>query len=197
MDKTQLQPGPVTLVISELVEPSQVPAYETWTKGINRDAREVDGFLGVEIIRPRDRSYPEYVIIIKFDTYENLHRWLVSPTYRTWMEQAGGLIAARSQQYMANGLELWFNLPQRRTALEAPQPPYYKQVVVGVLAVYPLILLANVLLGPLLAGLPSLLGLFISVIFVSALLTYPVLPWLSKGLEFWLYPKARRPQRRP
>jgi uncharacterized protein len=59
MDTTQLQPGPITLVISELVEPSQVPAYETWTKGINRDAREVEGFVGVEIIRPRDRPCVE------------------------------------------------------------------------------------------------------------------------------------------
>jgi antibiotic biosynthesis monooxygenase (ABM) superfamily enzyme len=197
MDTTQLQPGPITLVISELVEPSQVPAYETWTKGINCDAREMEGFLGVEIIRPRDRSHPEYLVIVKFDTYDNLHRWLVSPIYRAWMEQAGELIAARSQQHLPNGLELWFTLPQRRTALAAPQPPYYKQVVLGVLGVYPLILLANVLLGPLLGGLHSLLGLFISVIFVSALLTYPVLPWLSKGLEFWLYPTARRPRRRP
>jgi antibiotic biosynthesis monooxygenase (ABM) superfamily enzyme len=196
MDTLQTQPGPVTLVISEVVEPSQVAAYENWTRGINQDASQVEGFVGVEIIRPRDRNHPEYVVIVKFDTYENLHRWLVSPTYRAWMEQSGELIAARSQQHLPNGLELWFTLPQRRTALEAPQPPYYKQVVLGVLAVYPLILLANVLLGPLLAGLPSLLGLFISVIFVSALLTYPVLPWLSKGLEFWLYPKAKRPRRR-
>ncbi|MBE9112840.1 antibiotic biosynthesis monooxygenase, partial [Nodosilinea sp. LEGE 07298] len=73
-----------------------------------------------------------------------------------------------------------------------PSPPYYKQVVLGVLAVYPLILLANGLLGPLLIGLPPLLALFISVIFVSALLTYPIMPWLSKGLAFWLYPKAQR-----
>ncbi|PSN11398.1 antibiotic biosynthesis monooxygenase, partial [filamentous cyanobacterium CCT1] len=71
----------------------------------------------------------------------------------------------------------------------------YKQVVLGVLAVYPLILLANTLLGPLLVGLPPLLALLISVIFVSALLTYPVLPWLSKGLGFWLYPKAGRSRR--
>ncbi|MFQ4137087.1 antibiotic biosynthesis monooxygenase [Nodosilinea sp. PGN35] len=200
MEELQQPSGPVTLVISEVVETSQVDAYEAWTRGINRDARQFEGFLGVEIIRPRDHDYPEYVVIVKFESYDRLRQWLISPTYRDWMDQSYGLISARSQQHLPNGLELWFTLPQARSRGRAPlpPPPYYKQVVLGVLAVYPLILLANVLLGALLGGLPPLLGLFISVIFVSALLTYPVMPWLSQGLGFWLYPKARRPKaRRP
>lgn len=194
MEKTQPQSGPVTLVISEVVDPSKLVAYEAWTKGINQDARQFEGFLGVEIIRPRDHDHPEYVVIVKFDTYDHLRRWLISPTYRDWMDQSYGLIAVRSQQQLPNGLELWFTLPQSRSGARPPlpPPPYYKQVVLGVLAVYPLILLANRLLGPLLGGLPPLLGLFFSVIFVSALLTYPVMPWLSKSLEFWLYPEASR-----
>lgn len=194
MREKQQQPGPITLVISEVVEPSQVSAYEAWTKGINHDASQFDGFLGVEVIRPRDHDYPEYVVIVKFETYEYLRSWLISPTYRNWMDKSYGLIAARSQQQQPSGLELWFTLPNVRSDGRSPlpSPPYYKKVVLGVLAVYPLILLANQLLGPLLAGLPSLLALLISVVFVSALLTYPVMPWLSKGLGFWLYPKTGR-----
>lgn len=194
MEEPQPQSGPVTLVISEVVEPSKVDAYEAWTKGINRDARQFEGFLGVEIIRPRDHAHPEYVVIVKFESYDRLRCWLISPTYRAWMDQSYGLIAARSQQQLPSGLELWFTLPKARLGMTSslPSPPYYKQVVLGVLAVYPLILLANRLLGPLLGALPPLLGLFVSVIFVSALLTYPVMPLLSKGLEFWLYPTGRR-----
>lgn len=183
--------GPITLVISEIVDPDQVRGYEDWTKGINHDASQFAGFLGVEIIRPRDHDYPEYVVIIKFDTYPHLRCWLVSPTYRHWIDQSHGLIAARSQQHLPNGLELWFTLPQRQPGLRL-QPAYYKKVVLGVLAVYPLILLSNLLLGPVLAGLPPLLALLISVVFVSALLTYPVMPWLTRGLAFWLYPRPNR-----
>ena len=194
MEKPHPQSGPITLVISEVIDPSQIPAYEAWTKGINHDASQFEGFLGVEVIRPRDHDHPEYVVIVKFDTYGHLRRWLISPTYRAWIEQSYGLIAARSQQHLPNGLELWFTLPKRRLEMRShlSNPPYYKKVVLGVLAVYPLILLADWLLEPLLAGLPSLLALLISVVFVSALLTYPVMPWLSKVLEFWLYPKTHR-----
>ncbi len=190
MDEIQPPSGPITLVISEVVDPSQVPAYEAWTAGINHDARQFEGFLGVEVIRPRDHHHPEYVVMVKFDTYDHLRDWIISPTYRAWMDKSYGLIATRSQQQLPSGLELWFTLPQAQSGL--PSPPYYKQVVLGVLAVYPLILLANLLLGPLLAGLPSLLALLISVMFVSALLTYPVMPWLSKGLGGWLYPGRGR-----
>jgi antibiotic biosynthesis monooxygenase (ABM) superfamily enzyme len=194
MDEIQPPSGPITLVISEVVEPSQVTAYEAWTAGINHDARQFEGFLGVEVIRPRDHYHPEYVVIVKFDTYDHLRDWIISPTYRAWMDKSYGLIATRSQQQLPSGLELWFTLPKAQSGLPSPlpSPPYYKQVVLGVLAVYPLILLANFLLGPLLAGLPSLLALLISVMFVSALLTYPVMPWLSKGLGGWLYPRRGR-----
>lgn len=184
-------PGPITLVISEIIDPSQVLAYENWTKGINYDASQFEGFLGVDIIRPRDHNNPEYVVIVKFDTYAHLRCWMVSPTYHQWIEQSYGLISARSQQHLPSGLELWFTLPKHRSETRS-QPSYYKKVVLGVLAVYPLILLSDLLLGPVLGGLPPLLSLLISVVFVSALLTYPVMPWLTKWLEFWLYPKPRR-----
>ncbi len=192
MEAIQSQSGPITVVISEVVDPQQVPAYEAWTKGINQAASQFDGFLGVEVIRPRDHDHPEYVVIVKFATYDHLRDWLISPIYREWLDKSYGLIATRSQQHLPHGLELWFTLPKVRSELRISHPPYYKKVILGVLAVYPLILLSNQLLGPLLEGLPPLLAMLISVTFVSALLTYPVMPWLSKGLSFWLYPKSER-----
>lgn len=185
------QSDPITIVISEVVEPDRIPEYEAWTKGINQAAQQFEGFLGVEVIRPRDHVYPEYVVIVKFDHYVHCRNWLTSDTYRTWMEKAPELVSARSHQQLPSGLELWFTLPENPRK-PTPQPAYYKQVIVGVLGVYPLILVANALLGPFLKGLPPLLGLLISVIFVSALLTYPVLPGLTKLLNFWLYPSASR-----
>jgi antibiotic biosynthesis monooxygenase (ABM) superfamily enzyme len=112
-----------------------------------------------------------------------------------WIDNSRDLIAARSYQELPTGIELWFDL-SNRLSREIPQVAYYKSVIVGVLSVYPLILLANALLGPLLAPLPPLLGLLISVTFVSALLTYPVMPWLTMLLRGWLYPSIRRRDRR-
>ncbi|HEY9631145.1 MAG TPA: antibiotic biosynthesis monooxygenase [Coleofasciculaceae cyanobacterium] len=183
---------PITLVISEVVQPDRIQEYEDWTRGINHAAQQFEGFLGVEVIRPRDHIYPEYVVIVKFDNYVHLRIWLTSSLYRQWMAKSRYLISKRSHQQLPNGIELWFTLPTDSTPVSS-QPAYYKKVILGVLAVYPLILLANVLLNPILSGLPSLLGLLISVTFVSALLTYPVMPWLTKILRLWLYPAVQRP----
>ncbi|MBI4780429.1 MAG: antibiotic biosynthesis monooxygenase [Oscillatoriophycideae cyanobacterium NC_groundwater_1537_Pr4_S-0.65um_50_18] len=182
---------PITLVISEVVQPDRIQEYEDWTRGINHAAQQFEGFLGVEVIRPRDHIYPEYVVIVKFDNYVHLRIWLTSSLYRQWMAKSRYLISKRSHQQLPNGIELWFTLPTDSSPTSS-QPAYYKKVILGVLAVYPLILLANVLLNPILSGLPSLLGLLISVTFVSALLTYPVMPWLTKILRSWLYPAAQR-----
>lgn len=183
---------PITIVISEVVEPHRIPEYEAWTRGINHAAQQFEGFLGVEIIRPRDHNHPEYVVIVKFDTYLHCRNWLTSETYQVWMQKSQLLVSARSHQQLPSGLEVWFTLPKDK-ARKAAQPAYYKKVILGVLAVYPLILLANALLSPFLVGLPPLLGLLLSVTFVSALLTYPVMPWLTHLLNFWLYPPRHRP----
>ncbi|WP_271253798.1 antibiotic biosynthesis monooxygenase [Pseudanabaena sp. Chao 1811] len=186
---------PITLVISEVVEPNRIEEYEAWTKEVNQAAQQFAGFIGVDVIRPRDHQYPEYVVIVKFDNYEHCKDWLTSSVYQNWMRKSKEFIAKRSQQHLPNGLELWFNLP-KSSLPNPPQPAYYKQVIIGVITVYPLIILAKLVLNPFLQGLPDLLGLFISVIFVSALLTYPVMPYLTQLLSFWLYPSTSKRNRK-
>ncbi|PZV19604.1 MAG: antibiotic biosynthesis monooxygenase [Pseudanabaena sp.] len=195
MQKIGQHSDPITLVISEVVEPNLIEEYEAWTKGINHAAQQFDGFIGVEVIRPRDHQNPEYVVIVKFDNYDHCKNWLASSVYQQWMQRSQEFISKRSLQHQPHGLEIWFTLPKINLENRI-EPPYYKQVIIGVITVYPLILLSNLLLSPLLQGLPALLSLLISVVFVSALLTYPVMPYLTKMLTFWLYPtSARRPRK--
>lgn len=191
MQKLGQHSDPITLVISEVVEPHLIEEYETWTKGINQSAQQFEGFMGVEIIRPRDHQYPEYVVIVKFDNYAHCKNWLTSTIYQQWMKRSQEFISKRSQQHQQNGLELWFTLPKSKSG-NPIEPPYYKQVIIGVITVYPLILLANLLLTPFLQGLPPLLSLLISVVFISALLSYPVMPYTTKILAFWLYPSSQK-----
>lgn len=60
MKAIQSPPEPATVVISEVVKPRAIAAYEEWCRDISRAAQHFDGFLGVEIIRPRDIYHPEY-----------------------------------------------------------------------------------------------------------------------------------------
>jgi antibiotic biosynthesis monooxygenase (ABM) superfamily enzyme len=195
MQTSQQSSGPITLVISEIVEPDRIEEYEAWTQGINQAVQQFEGCLGVETIRPRDHSHPEYVVIVRFDNYDHFRAWSKSSTYQDWMERSQDLVKARSRQQMPSGMEVWFSLPQN-SSQTSQHPTYYKKVILGVLAVYPLILLSNTVLGPLTAAWHPLLAILISCLFVSALLTYPVMPWLSSILSFWLYPPTRKTRRR-
>ncbi len=183
----------ITLVISEIVKPGRIQEYEIWAKGINQAAKQFEGFVGVDVIRPRDRDYAEYVVIVKFDNYDNFRNWWTSPIYQEWIRKSRPLILDRAHQQQHSGLEMWFTLPVHLSH-GIPQPAYYKQVILGTVAVYPLILCTNALLGSFLKELPSLLALLISVIVLSALLTYPVMPWLTRLLSFWLYPSSHKIQ---
>lgn len=184
----------ITQVISEVVRPDRIAEYEAWTKELNQVTQTLPGFQGVEVIRPRDHDHPEYVVIIKFDNYTNFRSWMTSPIYHQWLEKGREFIIQRSVQELPSGIELWFSLPQGRSS-KISQPSYYKKVILGVLAVYPLILLSNAVLEPFLTGFHPLLALLISVAAVSALLTYPVMPWLTKALSFWLYPSVSKSRR--
>ncbi|KAA3644840.1 MAG: antibiotic biosynthesis monooxygenase [Chloroflexi bacterium] len=177
---------PVTVVISAMVRPSRVQDYEEWQQGINNASAKFDGYLGVDIIRPSHHTHPEYVTILRFADYEALRAWEQSEERGEWLKKAEGMLLAKSWVAKPSGLQVWFNRPDFEGHL--PRPAYYKLVIVGMLAVYPLILLVDTAISPFTAGWPHLLRLLLSVTFVSALLTYPVMPTLTRLLDGWLYP---------
>ena len=178
----------VTVVISEVVRRDRIREYETWIKGSNQAVTEFEGFQGVEVIRPADHNHPEYVIILRFDTYDDVRRWQESSTRAGWIENAQDIVVRESHIQKASGLETWFTLPDNAAFL--PRPRYYKMVAISTVTVYSLIVLVETLIGPVTGGLPRWLGLLISVAIVSALLTYPVMPLVTRLFGFWLYPSS-------
>ena len=181
---------PVTLVISKVVKKDKNEAYEHWAKGINKVIKRFDGFIGVDVIRPRDQTHNEYVVIIRFENIESLSKWQTSPVCRSWLLSSQDLIETQSKYQTSDDLEQWFTLPDQDSGSSVQQnPPYYKKVVVGILSVYPLIMLSNILVAPYTTELPYLLRTLVSVVIISSLMSYPMIPWISKLLGFWLYPK--------
>jgi uncharacterized protein len=86
------------------------------------------------------------------------------------------------------GLETWFTLPSKPGQ---PSPPRYKMAVVTWLAVFPLITLIFALFGPLLSQLPTLLRTLILTMVMVTLMTYVIMPRLTRLFSFWLYPDRK------
>jgi uncharacterized protein len=67
---------PVTVIVKRIAKKNKIKEFEEWLSGISRDVSRQNGSMGIDIIRPTDKeSKPEYVIIFRFDNYENLMEW--------------------------------------------------------------------------------------------------------------------------
>lgn len=179
---------PVTAVISHIVRPGREQGYEAWFHGIAADARKFKGHLGVSTIRPHDHAHPEYVVILKFDCYNNLKTWLESDIRQEWIERLQPLIEKPEAIQTLTGLETWFTLPDK--PMKAP-PPRYKMSILTTLAVFAIAQVLGLVIAPALISLHFLLRSFVLTVVTVFILTYVVMPRVTRLFYGWLYPKHR------
>jgi hypothetical protein len=178
---------PVTAVISQRVPRRHQAAYERWMQGISEAARQFPGHSGITVIRPEAGICVEFVIILKFDCYGNLKRWLDSDERQRWLAKAQPFIAVQDQVQILTGFETWFTLPAR--AVQGT-PARYKMAILTTFAVFCAVNLFNPILLPLLTRfLPRLLASLAVTYLVVLFLTYGVMPRLTKLFRRWLYPE--------
>ena len=180
-----------TNIISEIVKPGSQQDFEAWSKRINKVVAQQPGFISSDILRPRDKNHLEYIIIIRFETHDTLNIWRTSETFKAIFKDVEPHLVSYQSQQQSHGIEQWFELSEHEMH-QAAKPSFYKLVLMGIIAVYPLVLLSNFALGPVTSNLPYWLAILISVIFISLLMTYPVMPLISKVLSPWLYPKPKK-----
>jgi antibiotic biosynthesis monooxygenase (ABM) superfamily enzyme len=178
----------VTVVVAQQVKPGYEAEFETWVRDITRVARTYIGHLGTNVIRPQPGVRLEYLIIFRFDCYDNLKVWMASRDREYWLTQAQPFVQTNSHIQVLSGLEAWFSLPNQ----PLKTPPRYKTALLTWGAVYVLINILNIFLTPVLHSLPSLLvSLIISGVMVG-LLTYVVMPRVTRLFSRWLYDNSQR-----
>ncbi len=176
---------PVTAVASRRVKRGREREFEEWVSGILAAANDFPGYLGSEVLRPGDApGDDEYRIVFRFDRESNLRAWENSEERRRWLRKAEPLIH-EERVHVLTGLETWFTLPWKAGE---PSPPRYKMAIVTWLAVFPLITVILVLFGPLLGLLPMLLRTLVLTAVMVSLMTYVIMPRLTRLFSFWLYP---------
>jgi len=174
----------VTAVITHRVRPGREAGYETWIKGISADARQFEGHLGVSILRPQPGASPDYVIVLQFNSCPNLDAWLNSDVRRGWIGQVQPLIQEQESVQVLTGLESWFQLPSQA----APKAPKrYKQAILVWVGVMLISAGVQPWLTPVVGPLPWLLETAVRVAITVGLLSYVIMPWLTRWLRGWLF----------
>jgi antibiotic biosynthesis monooxygenase (ABM) superfamily enzyme len=183
-DATPDEDPPVTAIASRRVKPGKEQEFEEWVSGILGAAAEFPGYLGSNIMRPSDPDDDEFQILFKFDHASNLRRWEKSSERQAWLRRVQPLVHEENVRVLT-GLETWFTLPSRPGE---PAPPRYKMAVVTWIAVFPLATAIFALTQPVLGGLPSVLRTLVFTLIMVTLMTYVVMPRMTRLFSFWLYP---------
>jgi uncharacterized protein len=180
---------PVTVDVLQRVKPGCEDAFEQFLADLIAAARSFEGHLGVNVFRSGDRTHPEYRVVFKFDHLSNLQQWESSAIRWQLLEQASQLTVDQGQTSILTGLETWFTLPSQPSL---PPPARYKMVIITAMAIFVLLNLANLFIVPFLSALPPLLRTLVVVLLMVSIMTYAVMPRLTKLFAGWLYPQASR-----
>jgi hypothetical protein len=179
---------PVTIVLVRNVKPDRRNDFEEWARGMSQVVRGFEGYLGTDFIRPGDHSHPEYVIVVRFDRYEHLRAFMESAQREEWLKKSEDMMIGEMDTREAHGFQPWFTLPDRSPGLIPPAK--YKMVVVTLLALYPSLLVLSTLISSLLHGWPRPFLMLITVLLLVPVMTYTLMPWMTRPFRFWLYPQA-------
>ncbi|MFV2100758.1 antibiotic biosynthesis monooxygenase [Micromonospora sp. LOL_024] len=219
---TVCTPAPVTVAVARRTDPARTDEMVAWMRAGTALAEAFPGFLGAGWVRSAPGS-GEWHMLYRFADQDMLRRWEESPQRRWWLTSAQGIVQ-HTRVERRTGVEGWFDPPReaiteptsvhdsgaRRTgaplALTAerldvaptvpPSPPRWKQAVTIWLAFFPLSLTATLLTGHLLPGLPTAARVLVMTLTLTPLMTYLVLPWITRALHWWLH-GLRAPWRIP
>lgn len=178
--------GVVTTVVSRTVKPDRRADYEAWLHVLLADAQSVDGFVGADVHPPAPGAAPAvYTSVFRFESLGQLREFESSDLRQRAMAEVADLVEADAVWDTHTGLELWFDPPPGTVV---PQPVRWRMALVLGVVVYVLVLAFGAVATAVIGDLPFPLRLAIVIAIEITLMTYVILPWLTRRLATWIYP---------
>jgi uncharacterized protein len=175
------EPDPVTAVSAVRVRPGSEDAYRTHHRTVVRALEQVPGFRRAELLDPVDGRQREIVTVMVFDDRDSLQAWLDSDVRRQLLAELDPLVEGDRSVNVVGGWAGWF-APDG----PVPGPPRWKQALVVLLALFPVSLGLSVGLDALVPGLPLVPSVLVGNVIGIAVLTWVLMPWLTRLLRSWL-----------
>lgn len=181
--------GPVTVVVTRRVRAGREADYEAWLARLQAAARDLPGYLGVTTQRPAPSGPRDYVSVIRFSTLAALQAFEASELRRRALAEVAAFVEADATWQRLSGLEFWFT-PPPGTVVPLPSRPRMALVMTAV--VFALVLTiggaVNALAALLPFAVPAPLRLLATIAIEVALMTWWLMPWLTRRLARWIYP---------
>jgi uncharacterized protein len=175
----------VTVVVTRKVKRGRESEYEDWLRRLLEESKSMKGYLGATIQKPAPGS-TEYTSIFRFDTVDNLRKFEESELRYKYLREVVDYVEADAIWKKITGLEFWFS-PPKGTII--PQPSRFRMALVMIVVVYGLVISIGQLVSTLVRDvIPSYVRLFITISIEIFLMTFILMPHLTKLLAKWIYP---------
>lgn len=178
---------PVTVIARRRVRPGSEPVYEDWLDRLTKAAQDLPGYVGAEFHRPKAGGQ-EYKSVFRFDSVDNLEAFERSQMRADFLAEIAPHVEADAVWDRMTGLEVWFDPPPGTVV---PQPSPHRMALLLIAVVFVLVMALNLALNPLIGGWPLALRLMLTVILQVLLMTYVIMPRLTRALAHWIYPSTQ------
>ena len=175
---------PVKIILERQVHPGAESAFQRWAERYVAAARRFPNHQGSSVLSTA--SGGSHFILLRFASSEALDAWQRSAEATALLREADAVSAAGPSSQVRSGLETWFTLP----GMPAPSKPpaNWKMALTTWVALLPMVVALGYIFRPF--RLPVLLEQALSTIIPVVLLTWVVMPALTRLLYRWLYPET-------
>ncbi len=172
-------PG-VRMVTSYLLKADGRAVHRAVHDDVMRELRHYSGFREREILEPVPGVQPETVVILTFDDDSSLRAWLDSDLRARLLSRLGPHIEGTYTTNVLGGFAGWFTFDT------ATEPKRWKQAAVVLLALFPTVLFITYVRTILWPDAPLVPAVFVGNVIGVAVLTWLLMPPLTKWLSGWL-----------
>jgi antibiotic biosynthesis monooxygenase (ABM) superfamily enzyme len=172
---------PIHIAITRTVRAGCEAEFQAALREFFQSSFAHGGVLGASLLTPLPGSDSrEYGILRTFASETERAAFYASPTFKAWEERARTLTEGEPEYRELHGLEAWFRSSNN-------PPPRWKMAVATLLGVYPTSLFLSLALGEFVHTWPLVVRSFAIAASMVALLTWVVMPNVTKLLHKWLH----------
>jgi hypothetical protein len=174
---------PIHIAITRRVRPGCEAEFQQALREFFQASFSHGGVLGATMLVPPPGSESrDFGILRSFADEKERDDFYASPIFKAWEARCGPLTESGSWTYrQLHGLEAWFRSPNN-------PPPRWKMAVATFLGVFPVAMGLNLFLGPAIRTWPFVISNAVFNLCVVTLLTWVVMPLVTRLLHRWLHP---------